>query len=96
MSADKNLVVQQCTERASGETEQNHWIKIKVVDKQSGNPLKGVSTDLELSDGTWMNVKTDENGEINIKNLPSGKFKIHSDLEDLLEREVSIDGMMLF
>lgn len=64
------------------EDETRHWIKIRVVDDDTDEPLRGVPMRLKLPDGKVARYTTDGDGMVSIRELPDGSC----DLEALLDK----------
>ena len=59
----------------SGE-EPGHWIGLRVVDDETGEPISGVSLKIRLSSGKTRKPSTDDQGSIELQDIPPGTVDI--------------------
>jgi hypothetical protein len=55
---------------------EKHWVKFQVVDDVSGDAVAGVTVEIKLPGGKSKKYKTNNKGEIEIKDLDSGTCDI--------------------
>ena len=69
-----------------GPEEERHWIAVRVVDDETGEPLSGVPLKIELPDGRVVTRKTGGDGTAHFSDLDDGTCSIVAMLdEDALE-----------
>jgi hypothetical protein len=69
-----------------GPEEERHWIAVRVVDNETGEPLSGVPLKIELPDGRVVTRKTGGDGTAHFSDLDDGTCSIVAMLdEDALE-----------
>lgn len=57
------------------------WIKFKIVDDETGEPMSGVKLKIKLPDGSVQELTTDGQGMIHVTDIPSGS----SDIQDMFD-----------
>lgn len=63
-------------EEAAAIAPEPDWIKFRVVEDETGQPVSGVTLKVKLPTGEIWDFTTDGNGEIEIKDIPSGTCAI--------------------
>jgi protocatechuate 3,4-dioxygenase beta subunit len=58
------------------------WIKIQILDDESGNPIEGVRLRLNITERGVEEHTTDANGRINIDGLQPGTFNIEAMMDE--------------
>jgi len=76
---------------ASRPVETHNWIKLKVVDDETGEPLPGVPVKIKLPSGEVGTPKTDWKGVIEVYELPPGTLDILEMLDEEAFEVVGID-----
>jgi hypothetical protein len=63
--------------------EAEHWIKLQIVDEDTNEPVEGVPLKIKLPSGEVKEVKSDNNGTIEVKGVPEGTW----DIEEMLDSD---------
>lgn len=64
------------TEAAVVDTLVRHWIKLKIVDDATNEPVSGVVVKLKLPTGETQEIPTDGRGLIEVKDVPDNEWEI--------------------
>jgi hypothetical protein len=68
---------------AAAHEEVEHWIKLQIVDEQTGEPVEGVALKIKLPTGEVKQFTTDRTGTIEVNGIPEGSC----DIEEMIDSD---------